>query len=307
VVSATHKAYLDAMGIDVWVDRYTQMSTISAQEKVNPAAKIMTVTDASKEHSTQHKDKTTATLIQKTLASVDESFMPAPPEWFEQIPESNELDYSGLEGAEFDADAEFDEPSVPSVETLDWPALQACVMSCEQCELSQNREKAIFGFGDKKADVMLIGDAPNIQEERLSEPFVGDVGQLLSHMLFALGLARDKVYLTNVVKCRVNAEQEIKSNQLTSCHAYLKRQISLIEPKVIVLVGRVAAQSLLQSELGLAKLRLMNKTFGDKKIPFVASYHPAYLLRSSEQKQKAWQDFQKIADFLELTDAAPKR
>jgi DNA polymerase len=176
------------------------------------------------------------------------------------------------------------------VETLGWPELRARVAACTNCALSATRTQTVFGVGDSHAKWLIVGEAPGAEEDRRGEPFVGRAGQLLNSMLRAIGLSREQVYIANVVKCRPPGNRDPKPEEARSCLPYLHRQIALIQPSVMLAVGRVAAQNLLGSDQTLGKMRQQVHRFGASNLPLVVTYHPAYLLRSPAEKRKAWDD-----------------
>jgi uracil-DNA glycosylase len=178
------------------------------------------------------------------------------------------------------------------IATLDWQALQAAVAGCTRCGLHRTRTQTVFGVGDPKARWLVIGEAPGAEEDRQGEPFVGRAGQLLDAMLKAVGLARGQVFIANILKCRPPGNRDPHADEAAACAPYLQRQIELIGPSLILAVGRVAAQNLLHSDLPIGKLRGQVHRHGETGIPLVATYHPAYLLRSPAEKRKAWQDLQ---------------
>lgn len=178
------------------------------------------------------------------------------------------------------------------VATLDWDALSATVKGCTQCQLHQTRTQSVFGVGDRNATWMVIGEAPGADEDRQGEPFVGRAGQLLNEMLRAIGLKREQVYIANILKCRPPNNRDPRPEEVVCCEPYLKRQIELIRPTVILAVGRIAAQNLLKSEERIGRMRGGKHLYPDTDIPVVVTYHPAYLLRSPGEKRKAWQDLQ---------------
>jgi DNA polymerase len=175
---------------------------------------------------------------------------------------------------------------------MDWPALRERVRDCGVCQLRAGCTQTVFGVGDTQADLLVIGEAPGADEDRQGEPFVGRAGQLLNAMLQAMGYRRESVFIANIVKCRPPDNRDPTPEEALSCEPYLQRQIELIRPRMILAVGRVAAQNLLKSDITVGKLRGRIHAFGERRIPLVVTYHPAYLLRSSEQKSKAWQDLQ---------------
>lgn len=192
------------------------------------------------------------------------------------------------------------EPSLPhdpapartprdDVATLDWDALAERVASCTRCRLCEKRTNTVFGVGDRSAEWMLIGEAPGENEDRLGEPFVGQAGKLLDNMLRSLSLARgENVYIANVIKCRPPGNRNPEPDEVARCEPYLQRQVALVKPKIILALGRFAAQSLLRTEGSIASLR--GRVHEYEGVPVIVSYHPAYLLRSLHDKSKAWAD-----------------
>ena len=177
-------------------------------------------------------------------------------------------------------------------ESTAWSTLRQSVSTCQQCELHRGRTQTVFGVGDHNADWLIIGEAPGAEEDRLGEPFVGRAGELLNSMLLACGLQREQVFIANILKCRPPENRDPKPEEVTACSSYLREQIDLIQPKIILAVGRIAAQNLLQSETPIGKMRGQKYEYADTGIPVVVTYHPAYLLRSPREKRKAWQDLQ---------------
>jgi len=184
-------------------------------------------------------------------------------------------------------------PDAPGVAAMDWPQLRAAVAQCRACGLCETRTRTVFGVGDERASWMVIGEAPGAEEDRRGEPFVGNAGRLLDQMLGALGLARDRdVFIANVLKCRPPQNRDPSPDEMQRCEPYLRRQIELVSPRVILVAGRIAAQSLLRTEASIASLRGRVHAFrsGGRSIPVVVTYHPAYLLRSLPEKARAWAD-----------------
>jgi uracil-DNA glycosylase len=173
---------------------------------------------------------------------------------------------------------------------MGWEDLRAGVAACVACaELASQRTQTVFGVGDPDADWLFIGEAPGAEEDRRGEPFVGPAGQLLDNMLAALALERGRnVYIANILKCRPPGNRDPKPEEAEACRGFLDRQIALIRPRVIVALGRVAAQNLLGSSEPLGRLRDREHSY--RNIPLVVTYHPAYLLRSPGEKAKAWRD-----------------
>jgi DNA polymerase len=175
-----------------------------------------------------------------------------------------------------------------SADGMDWDTLRQAVAGCTRCELAGSRTQTVFGVGNPDADWMIIGEAPGAEEDRRGEPFVGRAGQLLDEMLRAAGLSRDKVFIANILKCRPPNNRDPKAAEMAACRDYLMQQIALLQPKIILAVGRIAAQSLLETDDPVGRMRGSVKEFDG--VPLVVTYHPAYLLRSPSQKQKSWDD-----------------
>ncbi len=179
---------------------------------------------------------------------------------------------------------------------LDWAGLQDVVSRCQRCsDLASRRIQTVFGVGNPQADWLIIGEAPGAEEDRRGEPFVGRAGQLLDAMLRAIGLNRSQVYIANILKCHPPSNRDPKPEEIEACSDYLQRQIELIKPKVVLVVGKFAAQTLLKSDAPVGKLRGQVHQFElpespELKIPLVVTYHPAYLLRVPAEKAKAWSD-----------------
>jgi DNA polymerase len=176
------------------------------------------------------------------------------------------------------------------VPLMDWETLQRTVAGCALCGLQTTRMQTVFGVGNRKADWLIIGEAPGADEDAQGEPFVGRAGQLLNNMLKAIGLERGQVYIANILKCRPPNNREPKPEEAAHCAPYLERQIELIQPRIILAVGRIAAQNLLQTDTPIGRMRGRVYDYGARRIPVVVTYHPAYLLRSPGEKRKAWAD-----------------
>ena len=180
-------------------------------------------------------------------------------------------------------------PVVPAEAGTQWIEIKQAVPACTACALHKSRAQTVFGVGDENADWMLIGEAPGAEEDRLGEPFVGQAGKLLDNMLAAIDLKRgENVYIANVLKCRPPGNRNPEPDEVEKCTPFLKRQIALIQPKLIIAMGRFAAQTLLASDASIASLR--GRVYSYEGVPLIVTYHPAYLLRSLADKSKAWAD-----------------
>jgi len=185
-----------------------------------------------------------------------------------------------------------------ATEQLDWDELRAAVSQCTGCALHSSRQQTVFGVGDTNAQLLVIGEAPGADEDRIGEPFVGRAGQLLNAMLRAIGLARESVYIANILKCRPPGNRDPKPEEATTCTPYLARQIGLLQPRAVLALGRISAQWLLRSELPVGRLRGEIHSLNPWDVPLIVSYHPAYLLRSPAAKAKAWQDLLLVRELL---------
>ena len=171
-----------------------------------------------------------------------------------------------------------------------WQTLQGEVSGCRRCGLCEGRTQTVFGVGSRVADVLVVGEAPGAEEDRQGEPFVGRAGQLLNAMLRAMGRPRESVYIANILKCRPPGNRDPSPTEVASCLPYLHRQIELLSPRLILVVGRIAAQSLLATDTSIGRLRGHLHRYGAAGTPLVVTYHPAYLLRSPGEKRRAWAD-----------------
>ena len=173
--------------------------------------------------------------------------------------------------------------------SIGWVELKQLVSGCTQCGLHKTRTQTVFGVGDQEADWMLVGEAPGAEEDRLGDPFVGQAGRLLDNMLAAIDLSRTKnVYIANVLKCRPPGNRNPEPEEVAKCSPHLLQQIELVRPKLIVAMGRFAAQTLLSTDASIASLR--GKVYRYAGRPLIVTYHPAYLLRNLPDKAKAWAD-----------------
>lgn len=182
-----------------------------------------------------------------------------------------------------------DPQRLTQIARMDWPALKTAVSGCSACALGGTRTQAVFGAGVATADWMVIGEAPGAEEDAHGEPFVGQAGKLLDAMLAAIQLSREQtVYIANVLKCRPPGNRNPEPLEVAQCSPHLLRQIELVNPKVIVLMGRFAAQALLQTDATIASMRGVVHQVGGRAA--IVTYHPAYLLRNLPDKARAWQD-----------------
>lgn len=178
---------------------------------------------------------------------------------------------------------------VGDVQDLDWDPLENAMRACRACGLCRQRRQAVCGVGDRRAEWLFVGEGPGVDEDSQGEPFVGQSGKLLDNMLLSIGLKRgENVYIANAVKCRPPNNRTPEASEIAACRPYIERQVALLQPKLIVLLGRAAAHSVLNSDESLASLR--GRLHQYRNIPVVVTYHPAYLLRTLTDKAKAWED-----------------
>ena len=189
-------------------------------------------------------------------------------------------------------DQEYTPPVDTGIKLPEWESLRGQVAACTRCELSKGRTQTVFGVGNVNADWLIIGEAPGRDEDLQGEPFVGRAGKLLNAMLYAIGLLREQVFIANILKCRPPDNRDPRPEEIACCEGYLKQQIAMIKPKIILAVGRIAAQNLLKVNTPIGQMRGNRYEYPESNIPVVVTYHPAYLLRSPREKRKSWQDLQ---------------
>lgn len=209
------------------------------------------------------------------------------------------LEYQIADGVEaLPLDREFLNPS-PSRRGVRKETLQEIrtdLGDCQRCRLCQGRKNIVFGVGNPRAELVIVGEAPGRDEDIQGEPFVGRAGQLLNRMLSAIGLSREEVYICNVIKCRPPENRDPLPDEVASCEPFLIRQLQAIRPKVILAMGRFAAQTLLRTEEKISKIRGQFREY--QGIPVMPTYHPAFLLRNPSQRRPVWEDLQKVQKLL---------
>lgn len=272
--------YLEAMGIDVWVPRHPPVVAKQAfddSENVGWAS-------PSEAHRVGTPDNEAAPISDHPVT--DETAV----NHQHAEPASQTAVSDAPRMSESDAFAPLAHHPKPHTDDRSWKDLQHQVSICRACSLCDTRTQTVFGVGNKHADWLLIGEAPGRDEDLQGEPFVGRAGQLLNEMIRAIGLRREQVYIANMLKCRPPNNRDPQADEVAACHGFLKRQIELIQPKLILAVGRIAAQNLLHTQQPLSRLRGMRHEL--EGIPLTVVHHPAYLLRSLPEKAKAWEDLQ---------------
>jgi uracil-DNA glycosylase len=272
-MTALRNAYLDALGIDRWTPRAAPSAT--AAPAPTPAL-------------APAPEPRAARALQSLAAPVAAPRTPAA-----RAP--------GTEARE-------PLPLEPLPPAADWDTLRARVAACTACDLCKTRTQTVFGVGNTRAEWLVVGEAPGADEDRKGEPFVGRAGQLLNAMLLAIGLPRETVFIANILKCRPPGNRDPKPEEVSRCLPFLTQQVALLAPRIILVVGRIAAQTLLATDAPLARLRGKLHAFGAADTPLVITYHPAYLLRSPADKRKAWEDLKFArATHARLAAGAPGR
>ena len=270
--SGLRRHYLDALGISLWLPR-RPLAIQPLPASAMPGSPFPTQNEAAVNAETEQ-------------ASVEP---PADDDW--TPPMGDDWELVADTGTE-------DTPAAPPtadsrgarIAGLGWAELEEEVRQCTACGLCASRTQTVFGVGDRQTDWLIVGEAPGADEDRQGEPFVGRAGKLLNPMLQAIGLQREQVYIANILKCRPPENRDPAPVEAASCRPFLERQIALIRPRIILAVGRIAAQTLLDTDTQIGKLRGRVHRFGPARIPLVVTYHPAYLLRSPREKRKSWDD-----------------
>lgn len=284
--------YLQAMGIQAWALR--DVPPLEAEAVPHADSESLSVVSKPAVETPQaratHVPETSAR--EKPATAAADTTLNAPPLMDEEPPLPTDDEMPNLDMSDMMSEMEVPSAAPPRIDvsTLDWPALQTAVANCTACELHKTRTQTVFGVGDHAADWMVIGEAPGADEDKQGEPFVGAAGQLLNNMLRALGLQREQVFIANILKCRPPGNRNPTPEEAASCEAFLKRQVELVQPKVILSVGGVSAHNLLKVDTAVSKLR--GQVHHYNGIPVVVTYHPAYLLRKPSEKAKSWADLQ---------------
>lgn len=259
--------YLKAMGIELW-----QRRVLPAPETAPEAVPEITPEIAPEPEITELANELTSVEETASVDVMSEHNSAPPPA-------------TGSEPLPLDPD-----DRTSRIAAMDWPELVNEVENCQACPLHNSRTRAVFGVGNRQADWMIIGEAPGADEDRLGEPFVGRAGKLLDLMLHALHLKREDIFIANILKSRPPNNRDPAADEVQACWPYLARQVELVAPKIILAMGRVAAQNLLQSNSPVGRMRNKVHYFGSREIPLIVTYHPAYLLRSPREKRKSWDD-----------------
>jgi len=310
-VTQQQLAYLNAMGIPVWVSRAAVDPAIfeapplnksptqpltppqpSEQAQNSPQTVIpheVSPIEIPMQHSSRYQSQTPPPITTPSKY--------APPAAFSIENLFNEIDQAtpphsvnSITSIADSLDTKVAEMPLIDCKNFNWQQLEHAVIACQQCELYNKRSQVVFGAGTQQATWMIIGDAPKEEEDTQGQPFMDRAGMLLDNMLTAVGLDRPSVYLANTLKCRPPNNRDPRQGESKACYGYIKRQIQLVNPSLILIVGRIAAQRLLKSTKPLAQLRGRQHQLPELNIPVVVTYHPRYLLRQPRDKYKSWQD-----------------
>lgn len=288
------RQYLAELGISLWLPRRDGLLSTAAVETPTPVpASDPALLPAIPEPAAAAPDPVAAdSLLDRDIAPLDTDWEPYLDRDAEDMDMDAVVDMDTNVGTDMNRAAPQPTPlnRAARIATLDWTALEAEVRQCQSCGLCATRTQTVFGVGDQQARWLVIGEAPGADEDRQGEPFVGRAGKLLNPMLQAIGLRREQVYIANILKCRPPDNRDPTPDEATTCRPFLERQIALLQPRIILAVGRIAAQNLLATDTPIGKLRGRIHRLGPARIPLVVTYHPAYLLRSPREKRKAWDD-----------------
>ncbi len=287
-MSAHRLAYLKALGIDVWERRPGMAPEAPVEAAVEPAAapRVRPVIDARPAAAGVPPASHSAAAVPEAPAApgaIAASGTTAVP-----VAMASDAMPPPVDSAAAESPAQRPSSAAP-IEQMNWDALVDAVRGCTRCPLHATRTQGVFGVGNRNAQWMIIGEAPGAEEDRQGEPFVGRAGQLLNAMLKSVGLSREQVFIANILKSRPPGNRDPRPEETRACLPYLYRQIELVDPALILCVGRIAAQTLLETDKPIGKLRgTLHRIAGNR--PMIVTYHPAYLLRSPGEKRKSWAD-----------------
>lgn len=286
--------YLAAMNIPVWLPK-NEDNVLIVQDNIPVAVTTeLSVTDINAKNTTQ--DFTPQDVVLQNNQAI------LPTTYFTTNDSSTTLSLPAKPNDIFPSkQSTVPQPDVSALLNVNaaWEALTQQVTKCQICqELVANRSRTVFGVGNRQAQLLVIGEAPGADEDLQGEPFVGRAGQLLNAMLNAINIQREEVYIANILKCRPPNNRDPRPDEAANCERWLLQQIELVAPRIILAVGRIAAQHLLKTQIPIGKLRGCLHEYGRNHIPLIVTYHPAYLLRSPGQKAESWKDLQVVAQFL---------
>ena len=282
--------YLQTMGVDVWVSRHPPAPAAAAAAAGSHTAEVAAAHAVAPAQAVAAPVAAVAGTAKAAMP--DSSSAPARssgPAFDSPDPRAPDALPAVARGADVLPAVTRGAGAPPAVTT--WESLRSEVLACTKCPLHGSRTQGVFGVGSREAQWLVVGEAPGAEEDRRGEPFVGRAGHLLDAMLKAIGLSRgSNVYIANVLKSRPPGNRDPKPEEVAACLPYLMRQIELLRPRVMLAVGRIAAQNLLSTDAPLGRLRGKVHHFGELNTPLIVTYHPAYLLRTPGDKRKAWED-----------------
>lgn len=279
--------YLSAMGIPVWISRDLPMPDLFKEQALGSDLGL-----SERRLPVELKGEATATTL-------SEAGLRAADELIKDLQQTTPIKQIAELAASLD-DAIESKPQIISqnLDGVDWIELEKAVSQCTACDLHEKRQHTVFGYGSQRPSLMIVGDIPRLSDEQQNQPFTGETGELLSNMLSHLDVNADAVYFANLLKCRTPLDNSPQSNQAASCLSYLKQQIKLLQPPLILLLGRSTAQQVLGQDLPMVKLRQRVHELEGLDVRFIASYHPAYLLKQPRLKSLVWKDLQFIKQVL---------
>ena len=284
--------YLKAIGVPVWISRSLRVPNDEAPSFHDPESQSVANT-LSNALGVEATPDTTEPKVRGPEG------IQAAAELIENLQASPVQQIADLAASLDDAAPEVVAPLTRSdLDGMSWASLETAVSNCKSCDLGEKRMQTVFGSGNQQADVMIVGDLPRQLDEQSKQPFSGEIGELLTNMLQYADVNFNQVYLCNLLKCRTPLENSPTSNQASSCLAFLKHQIRLLSPKLVILLGRSTAQQVLSQSESMAALRLKQHRVEAVDTQFVVSYHPAYLLRQPRLKSLVWKDIQFIREVL---------
>ena len=300
---ADKRPYLEALGIPLWLPRRPLAG--GAVESHSPEGPNHP--GASRHPSLAKEGNIEDRLVSAPMMDEEEPERLTSNDWTLTMDDDRELLVANATADTTDFSPPAPNRRAATIGQMDWEELTAAVRECTACGLCATRTQTVFGVGNRQAEWLVIGEAPGADEDRLGEPFVGRAGKLLDPMLLAVGQNRERAYVANILKCRPPENRDPTPEEAAQCRPFLNRQIALIRPRLILAVGRIAAQNLLGTDTPIGKLRGQVHRFGPARIPLVVTYHPAYLLRSPREKRKVWDDLRLARRALAAEPPAPVR
>ena len=281
--------YLNAMGIPVWISRGLPMP-----EEMKKADTDFVGADLSSQLLSETisipEQPTATTALNKVVIPPPNEGMKAADELIKDLQQTPSSQIAEL-AASLDNATETEAKVIArDLDGVDWIELENAVNQCKACDLHEKRQHPVFGNGSRTPSLMIVGDIPRLLDEQQKQPFTGETGELLDNLLSHLEVSRENIYFTNLLKCRTPLDSSPQPNQAASCLSFLKQQIKLLQPPLVLLMGRSTAQQVLGQDQTMAQLRQKRHQLEGINTQFIATYHPAYLLRQPRLKALVWQD-----------------